>query len=153
MTADSDKAETLQTEEHRALLSKTDLKATLHDLLTHFQTAQPQGAADIEHFADEGATAILTQLHNDPWIDNAQGAATLGIAEGEVQAEIQRGAIPAVRGPDGRPRIHRRDLSLYRLAQQLGPTDEQVSPLTPPIAWSDELDDWGFNPWRELTPG
>jgi hypothetical protein len=61
--------------------------------------------------------------------------------------------LPAVRGPDGQPRFHRRDLSLYRLSQQLGATEQQVSPITPPDVSDAGVAAWGFDPWSELTAG
>ena len=61
--------------------------------------------------------------------------------------------LPAVRGPDGQPRFHRRDVSLEWLSQQLGATEQQVSPLTPPDMSDEDVAAWGFDPWTELTAG
>lgn len=133
-----------------SLPSQTDIEATLRDLLTRFQENPDQSSAQIERFVRAGTEAILMQIHHDSWLSSAESAATLGISEATLREQVQQHQLPAVHGADQQPRIYRRDLSLYQLSQRLGATEEQVTPLTPPVAWSDEL---GLDPWDELTPG
>lgn len=51
------------------------------------------------------------------------------------------------------PRFHRRDLILYRMSEHLGGTSEDVHPLTPPVAWDQEVAELGLDPWTKLMPG
>lgn len=137
----------------KSALSQADLEATLRDLLTRFAASGDHSAAQVERFARAGAEAILLQLHHRPWLDSAASAAILGVSEATVRERVRQRQIPAIRGADNQPQIHRRDLSLYRLSQNLGATEEQVVPLTPPVAWSADTAALGLDPWDELTPG
>ncbi len=137
----------------RSTLSQADLEATLRDLLTRFAASGDYGPAQIERFARAGAEAILIQLQHRPWLDSVESAAVLGVSEATVRERVRQRQIPAIRGADDQPQIHRRDLSLYRLSQNLGATEEQVVPLTPPVAWSADTAALGLDPWDELTPG
>jgi hypothetical protein len=134
-------------------VSRADIEATLQQLLAHFGSNLDQGPEQIARFARAGADALLAQQQSDIWLDSSAGASLLGISVDELHEQIRRGALPAARGADGTPRLHRRDLSLYRLSQQLGATEPQTIALTPPVAWSADLATWGLDPWRELTPG
>jgi hypothetical protein len=133
---------------HHRVPSHSDLEATLRDLLNRFRAAGDH--APIDRFARAGAEAILVQLQHQPWLSSAESAATLGVSEATVYERMRRRELPAVRGADQQPRIHRRDLSLYQLSQRLGATEDQITPLTPPVAWSD---DPGLDAWEDLTPG
>jgi hypothetical protein len=135
------------------LPSQADIEATLRDLLIRFRDTAEQDSEQITRFARAGAEALLTQMQSSTWLDSMESATVLGIAEDTLYEHVRQGTIPAARGPDNAPRIHRRDLSLYQLSQQLGATEEQVTTLTPPVAWSSDISAWGFDPWDELTPG
>jgi hypothetical protein len=130
--------------------SQRDIEATLRDLLIRFRDSADQGPEQIDQFARAGAEAIRVQMQHRVWLSSVESAAVLGVSETTVRERVRQHALPAVRGSDQQPRIHRRDLSLYQLSQRLGATEEQVTPLTPPVAWSDDL---GFDPWDQLTPG
>jgi hypothetical protein len=130
--------------------SQHDIEATLRDLLIRFRDSADQGPEQIEQFARAGAEAIRVQMQHRAWLSSAESAAVLGVSEATVRERVRQQEIPAVQGADQQPRIHRRDLSLYQLSQRLGATEEQVTPLTPPVAWGDDL---GFDPWSQLMPG
>lgn len=132
---------------------RADIEATLSALLTRFRDSSPEEQRNIEHFARAGADALLTELQSPAWLDSEQSAQLLGISEAAVVEQADRHVLPAARDKSGRPRVHRRDLSLYRMSQQLGATEGQWTHVVTPIAWSDELTAAGFNPWDEITPG
>jgi hypothetical protein len=135
------------------MISRTDIEATLRALLFHFQANADQGTTEIARFARAGAEALLLQMHMEPWLDSEAIHAQLGLTLEELVAQLQEGALPTRRGHDDQPRFHRRDLSLYWLNQQLGATEQQVTPLTEPGPWSDDGETTTLDPWLELTPG
>lgn len=134
-------------------LSQADIEATLRDLLIQFRDSTDQGPEQIARVARAGAEALLTQMQHDTWLSSAESAAVLNVPETTVRERVEQQVIPAARGSDNQPAIHRRDLSLYQLSQRLGGTEAQVKPLTPPVAWSSDLADWDLDPWDVLTPG
>ncbi len=130
--------------------SLADIETILRDLLVRFQHSGSAEPEQIARIARAGAEAILVQIQHRPWVSSAETAAMLGVSEPTVRKRVQQRQLPAVRGADAEPRIHRRDLSLYQMTERLGATEEQITPLTPPVAWSDEF---GADPRHDLTPG
>jgi len=130
-----------------------DIQAALHNLLASYRASPPDEQADVERFARAGAEAIMTLIQSPAWLTDSESAALLGVSEAQVRAQADRHVLPAARDPRGRARVHRRDLSLYRMSQALGATEGQWTKIVTPIAWSDELSSAGFNPWDEITPG
>ena len=107
----------------------------------------------IARLAQAGAEAILTQARLETWLDSATSAALLGVTTEELLKQVEREQLPTIRGQDGQPRFHRRDVSLHRLCQQLDGTEQVVSPLRPRDISDAEAAAWGFDPWIEHTPG
>jgi hypothetical protein len=135
------------------MISRTDIEATLRALLFHFLSSPEHGTAEIARFASTGAEALLLQMQQEPWLDGEASRVLLGLTREELAAQLLEGALPAKRGRDDQPHIHRRDLSLYWLNQQLGATEQQVTPLAEPGPWSDGNEATSLDPWLELTPG
>jgi hypothetical protein len=135
------------------MVNRTDLEATIRAVLIRFHASAASDSSSIARFAQAGAEAILTQTQVEIWLDSATSASILGITIDELLRRVQCDQLPAIRGTDDQPRFHRRDVSLYRLNQQLGGTEQQVWPLTPPDMSDQDVAAWGFDPWTELTAG
>lgn len=144
---------TASTATQRQLPSRADIEATLCTLLIRFRDSSPEEQQRVELFAQAGAEALMTEIQSPTWLDEQQSAALLGITEKAVIEEADKHILPAARDPKGQPRLHRRDVSLYRMSRALGATEGQWTRVVTPIAWSDELSASGFNPWDEITPG
>jgi hypothetical protein len=131
------------------MLNRRDIEATLRALLMQFQPSTDLAPAQIARFAQAGAEALQMQTHLDTWLDSATSAELLHVTAEEVSELVTSGVLPAARGTTGEPRLHRRDVCLYWLSQQLG----TAASLLPLGTWRDEADVWGFDPWLEATPG
>lgn len=130
-----------------------DIEAALHNLLVSFRDGSPADQAEPARFARAGSEAIMTLIQSPAWLTATESAALLGVSEAQIRAQADQHLLPAARDARGRARVHRRDLSLHRMSQQLGATEGQWTKIVTPIAWSDELSTEGFNPWDEITPG
>src|SRR3712207_2347199 len=137
---------TVAQESEATMLGRTDIEATLRALLFHFRANPDQGTAEIARFARAGAEALLLQMHVEPWLDGKASRVLLGLKREELATRHQEGALPGQSGHDDQSRFHRRDLSLYRLNQQLGATEQQVTTLAEPGPWSEEGEATGIDP-------
>lgn len=135
------------------MVSRTDLEATIRAVLIRFCAGAEQSTVSIARFAQVGAEAILTQTRVEAWMDGPTSAGILGITTDDLLKRVRVEQLAAIRGVDGQPRLHRRDVSLYHLSQQLGATEQQISPMRPPDVSDADVAAWGFDPWLELTGG
>lgn len=131
----------------------SDIQAALQNLLVSYRDGSAEERDDPERFARAGAEAIMTLIQSPAWLTDSETAALLGVSEAQILAQADQHLLPAVRDTRGQARVHRRDLSLYRMSHALGATEGQWTKIVTPIAWSDELSGAGFNPWDEITPG
>jgi hypothetical protein len=131
------------------MLNRRDIEATLRALLMQFQADTELDPERITRFAQAGAEALLMQTRMDTWLDSNVSADLLHMTLVELHEQIRSGVLPATHTRGSEPRLHRRDVCLYWLGQQLGAT----TPLVPLDAWRDEVDLWGFDPWIQATPG
>jgi len=118
------------------MINRTDIEATLRALLWRFQASSEQGPAQIARFAQAGAQALLTQAQLETWLDSAASGALLGLTPEALLVQVRDGALPARPSSSGEPGFHWRDLSLYQMCRQLGPTELPIMPLDQPSYWS-----------------
>ncbi|MBI3941620.1 MAG: helix-turn-helix domain-containing protein [Chloroflexi bacterium] len=135
------------------MIKRVDIEAILRELLTSFGAEQDHSPAGMERYVQAGAEAIMMQQAPEDWLGSAEAADLLGISEEVLRRRVESRQIPAARDKENLPRFYRRDLILYRMSGHLGATSEDVRPLTPPVAWGEDVAELGLDPWRELTPG
>jgi hypothetical protein len=131
------------------MLNRRDIEATLQALLMQFQSTADVDTERIARFAQAGAEALQMQTRMDTWLDSAASAELLHLTADELRALVASEVLPATRSVSGEPCLHRRDVCLYWLSQQLG----SPPPLVLLGAWRDETDMLSFDPWGKATPG
>ncbi len=133
-------------------MSQEDRKATLKELLTRFREGNEFDEEAIERYAEAGAEALAMQEDAARWLTVDETAERLHLTPEKVRELAGKRELPAAQNKESELRFHRRDVSLYRLRHSVGATEHSIQQIAPPMAW-EEAEQWGLDPYQELTPG